>query len=119
MDDDLKHDFPESRPSGVLGSSSGTFSIGKFLAITAALAAAGGVGAVAYKTFATPDPAPQPVAPPVVATPPAPPPEAKAEPVVPPARMDIGPPRLDIPDPSWDDPKHAPAPGPEVETPDW
>src|SRR5690606_36235558 len=116
----LRHDFPESRPSGVLGSGSGTFSIGKFLAITAALAAAGGVGAVVYKTFATPEPAPQPVTPAVDATPPVPPPpETKAEAAVPPQKMDIGPPRLDIPDPSWDDPKDAPAPGPEVETPDW
>lgn len=119
MDDDLNHGFPESRPSGVLGSSSGSFSLGKFLAITAGLAAAAGVGALAYKVLATEDdPPPQPVTTPV-ATPPPPVPEEAPPP--PPPRMDIGPPRLDIPDPSFDDPRDAPKPaaGPDIETPDW
>lgn len=119
MDDDFNHDFPESRPSHILGSSSGRFSLGKFLAITAALAAAGGIGAVAHKLLSE-DPAPAP-APPAAVPPPPPAPAPEPAPAPPEPRMDIGPLRLDIPDPSFDDPRDAPKPsaGPDVETPDW
>lgn len=114
--------FPGSRPSGILESKGG-FGLGKFLAITAGLAAAGGVGALTYRLLEgrEPPPAPPAVSPPAPAPEPEPAPEpAKEPPAPPPARMDLGGPmRLDIPDPQWDDPNDAPAPGPQVETPDW
>jgi hypothetical protein len=120
-------DFTGSAPSGVLRRSKSGFSVGKFVALTAALAvgtgvavavatslgddddtddaAAGTTGAAAAETTGGAEPA------------------SKSD-VAPPPRFDLGgPPRLDMP-PTWaDDPSQIPqgddTPGPDVEIPDW
>lgn len=125
--------FPESRPSGLLGSKSG-FSVQKFVGATIALAVAGGVGVATWSVLAndndgdegTPAEAAgtegdDPEAPAVKfdVGPPAPKMDLGVDPD---PKMDLGgPPKLDIPEPWYDDPSDAPsdAPGPDVEVPSW
>lgn len=125
-DDEL---FPASRPSSVLGAQGG-FRGGRFLAITAAIAAGGGVAVGSYymgKRAGEQSATPNDVEPVQVVEPSTVEPDVPAEvptPDVPPVepKLDLGgPPKLDVPEPWSDDPNAIvdDAPGPEVETPSW
>jgi len=119
--DEIDPPYAGSRPSSVL---SGSFSLGKFIAATAALATTGGVclliGMRIGDRQSTPAAStPTPAEPVDLATPDLPPPKvdvAAPADVTPSGEM-----RLDIPDPWSKSPDQAPSnvSGPDVERPDW